>query len=148
MAKRNLVKVTDLNVELEEILSSYHRGINDGIDFACQSAVKKLVSLTKQTAPVGERGTFRQKITSGVVKSTRFATTYAWYVKAPDYRLTHLLVHGHATKDGGRTKGDPFLKNALDQVLPSFETEVQSVFDYYNDINNVDGKHHTRGMGD
>ena len=50
-----------------------------------------------------------------------------WYVKAPDYRLTHLIVHGHATKDGGRTRGNPFLKNALDEVLPEYEREVEEV---------------------
>lgn len=53
--------------------------------------------------------------------------SYVWHVKAPDYRLTHLLVHGHATKDGGRTKGNPFLANALAQVLPEYERKVEEV---------------------
>ena len=48
-----------------------------------------------------------------------------WYVKAPHYRLTHLLVHGHAKKDGGRVQGDPFLQNALDEVLPEYERAVE-----------------------
>ena len=48
-----------------------------------------------------------------------------WYVKAPDHRLTHLLVRGHATKDGGRTKADPFLENALDVVLPEYEQNAR-----------------------
>ena len=50
---------------------------------------------------------------------------YIWHVKAPDHRLTHLLVHGHATRNGGRTKADPFLQNALDTVLPEYETAVK-----------------------
>ena len=50
---------------------------------------------------------------------------YIWYVKAPDHRLTHLLVHGHATRNGGRTKANPFLKNALDDVLPEYERAVE-----------------------
>lgn len=148
MAKSNIIKVADLNVEITEILSSYHKGINDGVTFASEKAVKDLAKLTKATAPVGARGSFKKNITHGVVKKTRWATTYAWYVRAPDYRLTHLLVKGHATKDGGRTKPDPFLENALAKVLPAYETAVESVFDYYNDINNVSGAHHTRGMGD
>ena len=57
-------------------------------------------------------------------KSAR-GSSYIWYVRAPAHRLTHLLVHGHATKDGGRTKGDPFLKNALDEVLPEYEQRVE-----------------------
>ena len=50
---------------------------------------------------------------------------FVWHVKAPDYRLTHLLVHGHATKTGGRTKADPFLHKALDVVLPEYEQAVK-----------------------
>lgn len=147
MAKSNIIKVTDLGVKIDEVLSSYHKGINDGIDFYSQKAVKDLVKKTKATAPVGVRGSFRKNITGGVKKKTRWTTTYAWYVKAPDYRLTHLLVKGHATKDGGRTKGDPFLQNALDQVLPAYESGVRSVFEYYNDINNPTGGYHERGIG-
>jgi hypothetical protein len=148
MAKNNVIKVADLHVEIKETLTQWHRGINSGIDFESQKAVENLEKITKATAPEGKRGSFRRNITSGVKKKMKWATTYAWYVKSPDYRLTHLLVHGHATKDGGRTEANPFLHNALDQVLPAYEIGVQSVFDYYNDIRNVDGKYHTRGMGD
>lgn len=148
MANKNIVKVQDLDVKLEEILSGYHAGITEGVDFYCEKAVKDLAKITKVTAPVGARGSFRKNITSGVVKKTRYTSTYAWYVKPPDHRLTHLLVRGHDTKDGGRTKANPFLHNALDVVLPSFEQGVQSVFDYYNHINNTSGRFHTRGTGD
>ena len=148
MAKSSRIKVADLHVAIEETLTAYHKGINDGITYASEKAVKRLAQLTKETAPVGERGDFKRSITSGVVKKTRWATTYAWYVKAPHYRLTHLLVKGHATKDGERTKADPFLENALAKVLPEYEEAVDSVFEYYNDVNNVTGKYHTRGMGD
>lgn len=148
MAKSSIIKVADLAVKIDETLAAYHKGINDGIAFASEKAVKDLAKLTKATAPVGARASFRKNITSGLVKKTRWASTYAWYVKGPDARLTHLLVKGHATKDGGRTKADPFLENALEKVLPAYEQAVESVFEYYNDIRNVDGKTHTRGMGD
>ena len=50
---------------------------------------------------------------------------FIWYVRPPDHRVTHLLVKGHATRNGGRTKADPFLRNALDQVLPEYEKAVE-----------------------
>ena len=145
MAKSSLIKVTDLGVKINETLTQYHKGINEGIEFASEKAVKDLAAITKKTAPKGKRGSFKRHITSGVVKKTKWATTYAWYVKKPDYRLTHLLVHGHATRNGERTEPDPFLKNALEQVLPSYERAVESVFDYYNDKG---GTYHHRGIGD
>jgi hypothetical protein len=50
---------------------------------------------------------------------------YTWGAKPPDHRLTHLLVKGHAAKDGGRVPGSPFLQNALDVVLPEYENAVK-----------------------
>jgi hypothetical protein len=34
-------------------------------------------------------------------------------------------VHGHATKNGGRTRADPFLHNALGHVLPEYERAIE-----------------------
>ena len=91
--------------------------------------MKKLVKLTKASAPVGKRGNFKKNITADY-KATRGKSrkvSATWYVRAPDYRLTHLLVHGHDKKNGGRTKPNPFLENAVNQVLPEYEQAVQEV---------------------
>lgn len=125
MAKKSTIKVADLGTAISQELTLYHQEVNEKIDAASEEAVKALVKKTKATAPVGKRNSYRKKIAGKLLKKTANGSTYVWYVKAPDYRLTHLLVHGHATKDGGRTKADPFLKNALDQVLPDYEKKVE-----------------------
>lgn len=125
MAKKSTIKVADLGAAISQELTLYHQEVNEKIDAASEEAVKALVKKTKATAPVGKRNSYRKKIAGKQLKKTANGSTYVWYVKAPDHRLTHLLVHGHATKDGGRTKGNPFLKNALDQVLPDYEKKVE-----------------------
>ena len=120
----NIIKPADLGEVIEKELGLYHADVIQRINAAGDAAVKALVKKTKATAPK-RTGSFRKNIASKAVKDGNGMTKFIWYVKAPDHRLTHLLVHGHATKNGGRTPGDPFLQNALDQVLPEYEHEVE-----------------------
>lgn len=129
MAKRGVsrVSVTGLGTAIQQTLTLYHQDVNEGIDECSQKAVKDLVKRTKATAPVGYRGSFKRNIASKQLKKSLNGSTYVWYVKAPDYRLTHLLAHGHAKKDGGRTRADPFLANAVDVVKKDYEEAVKEV---------------------
>ena len=68
---------------------------------------------------------FKKNISSKEIESVSGMKKYVWHVKAPDHRLTHLLVHGHDTPTGGRTRANPFLKNALAEVLPEYEKAVE-----------------------
>jgi hypothetical protein len=120
---------------MSQVLTVYSEDVNEKLRQITQETMKQLVKETKATAPRGRRnGQFRRNIAadySGLRKSSRGLrgqnVKSVWYVKAPDYRLTHLIVHGHATKDGGRTEANPFLQNALDKVLPEYEQKVQEV---------------------
>lgn len=110
---------------LAQELTLYHADVTERINKLSEKAAKELAKKTRATAPVGDRGAFKRSITSGLKKTKRGCNTYAWYVKAPNYRLTHLLVHGHATRDGGRTRGNSFLADAVAEVLPDYEQQVK-----------------------
>lgn len=116
-----------LRAAIDEQLTIYREGVDDRLREVTRQHMTDLVKKTKATAPKGKRGSFRKNIAGdfrGLKKGGRNIKA-TWYVKAPDYRLTHLLVHGHAKKNGGRTKADPFLHNALNEVLPSYEKAVE-----------------------
>lgn len=119
------IQPSELDQAIQQELTTYHRQMLNRVNAAGEEAVKALVKKTKATAPK-KSGAFRKAITS---KATLNKATgdkrFVWGAKAPHYRLTHLLVHGHAKKDGGRVAGDPFLKNALAEVLPAYETAVE-----------------------
>lgn len=119
------IKPEQLGAAIGEELTVYHRDLTAKINKLSAKAAKDLVKKTRLTAPVGARGSFSKNITSRLSKKNRNGDTYAWCVNAPDYRLTHLLVHGHATRDGGRTRGNPFLTNAMAEVLPDYEENVR-----------------------
>lgn len=127
MANRRVLP-EKLGEVIGEELQLYTTDVENKLFEAGKKAIKALERITKATAPfnpgAGHKH-FRDAIASkserlglGVIRNT-------WYVKPPHHRLTHLLVHGHEKKDGGRTKADPFLQNALDQVLPQYEKDVE-----------------------
>lgn len=119
------IGLEDLGAAITDELTTYHKEVTDRVNETTGKTIKELVKKTKATAPKGIRGSFKKNIASKVEDAGHGMKRGIWYVKAPDHRLTHLLVHGHATKDGGRTAGDPFLANALDQVLPDYEKEIE-----------------------
>lgn len=118
------VTIADLDVELRQTLTVYHQDVNEAIDQASEKAVKDLAKRTKATAPQ-RSGSFRKHISSKLLKKNSNGSTYVWYVKSPDHRLTHLLIKGHATRDGGRTRANPFLQNALAETLPEYEKAIK-----------------------
>lgn len=119
------IKLDQLGEAVQEELTLYHKNVIDGVNEAGSRSIEKLVQLTRATAPTGKRGKFRRSITSQEKRAANGSMRYVWGAKAPHYRLTHLLVHGHAAKDGGRVPGSPFLQNALDVVLPEYEQAVK-----------------------
>lgn len=122
------VTVAGLGAAIAQELTQYSRDVQDKVDKAGRKAVRELVRITKDTAPFNARDYdehYVDRITSKSEVSRAGLSRHIWYVKPPGHRLTHLLVHGHATVNGGRTKADPFLHNALDRVLPEYERDIE-----------------------
>lgn len=118
------VKPANLGEAIAHEMTLYHRRVITGVNEAGEKAAKALVQKTKATAPK-RSGSFRRAITYNAEQSPTGDTRYIWGAKAPHHRLTHLLVKGYAKATGGRVDGDPFLQNALNEVLPEYENEVK-----------------------
>lgn len=116
-----------IGAAISEELTLYGREVQDKLYKAGQKAIKELERKTKDTAPFNARAYHAHYADHIATKSerTRTGSKHTWYVKPPAHRLTHLLVHGHEKKDGGRTRGDPFLEKALADVLPAYENAVE-----------------------
>lgn len=109
-----------------ELQKEQHR-ITESVNAAGQKAAEKLTKKLRQTAP---RNTGKYARSIGYTSRTSPATgstTYTVGAKGKEGRLTHLLARDHATRSGGRTKGNPFLDRSVKEVLPEYEKEVRQV---------------------
>ncbi len=86
----------------------------------------QLVKDTKSTAPK-RRGKYKRSISSKKTWENSLGIEYVWYVKGSEYRLSHLLENGHATRNGGRTKAFRFIKNATDPIVANYIKAVEDI---------------------
>lgn len=128
MAKR-LIKAEDLTTVIVDMLEDYNKDVADKVYKAGSKAIKEVERRTIDTAPIHNRRKhgehFREGIASKSERDRVGNSVHTWYVKAPNYRLTHLIVHGHKTPSGGRTRANPFLENALRIALKKYEKDVE-----------------------
>lgn len=121
------VGIEELSSEIAKELSLYSSEITKKIKKTTKVHAKKLFDKTKATAPSGKRESkkFKTSIKCKVQNETANSVSYLWYVGDKNYRLTHLIVRGHAKHGGGRTKSNDFLKKAVDEVKTSYEKAIE-----------------------
>lgn len=115
------IKPEMLGKAIAKELELYHEGVIERVNAAGERAIKKLLKLAKSNAPV-DSGGLKKSLTTTEDTKVGGDKEFTFGAKAPKYRILHLAAHGHA---GNGHKGDPFLENALEAVLPEYEKEVE-----------------------
>lgn len=122
------IGINQLGDAIAKELTLYGQHIIDGVKKEAKKSMKDLVEQTRATAPVGNRSKhYRDSISSKKLSENDRSVSYLWYVKGSDYRLSHLLEKGHATRNGGRTRGTHFIQNASDPILEAYLKKVEEV---------------------
>ena len=135
------INIDQLADEISRIFDEYQSEIMKGIDTSSASVANKAVKTLKKTSPV--RTSQKERKYSGSGKSYK-AGSYAkgWTVEKEQefaesphytvhnkthYQLTHLLENGHVTRNGGRTRKYPHIKQVEEQVIDEYEQAVEEV---------------------
>ena len=97
--------MNDLTKQLEASMLQYSGLIGENIAAALEDVGKQAASRLRSESPK-RTGKYRRGWTVIVEKK---AGNVSVTVHNKQYRLTHLLEHGHKTRNGGRVSGQPHI---------------------------------------
>ena len=113
-----------------ELADAVMKGLNEYADLAAdemKKAVKKAGETVKKeisdTAPK-KTGAYSKSWTGRVTDESADDITVTVYSPSR-YRLTHLLEHGHALRNGGRARAFPHIAPAEEKGAAELEREVK-----------------------
>ena len=120
----NVDKLAD---ELARALTEYSQEVADGIKKAADDVTKEAVSSLKKTSPVltGSYAKGWSRKTQYESRSAKRNTVY----NRTDYQLTHLLEHGHASRNGGRVAPKVHIKPVEEKAVADFEKTVRGAIE-------------------
>ena len=122
------VKIDDLAEAISIGLKNWSREVEVNVKKAVDDTMKELVANTKRDAPV-DTGDYKKAISSKVTINKDGEYQKTWFVKAPHYRLTHLLEYNHAKRGGGQTQARPHIKQNELIAQQDFEKRVKEAIE-------------------
>lgn len=123
------VPVDGLASAIMETLQQYTDDVTAGIAKAEDLTAKECKTNLEADSPVAPTGRHRGKYKKGwkVTVTTNTPLEKHTVIHNKEYRLTHLLENGHATRNGGRTRAFPHIKKNEEIANAAFEKRVEEV---------------------
>ncbi len=118
------VSIDKLAAEIAKGLAEYSQDVVEKVNISSERVGKSAVKRLKETSPK-RYGKYAKSWTMTTEKAIGQPDLRIIHAKAPHYRLTHLLEHGHAKRGGGRVEGKPHIRPAEEMVIQEFVAEVE-----------------------
>lgn len=124
MAKRT--PIDRLSIEVGKILEEYGENVQENINEIVSQMSKKGAKAVKSEARAnfGGSGKYASGWTSQAETGRLSAQGTIYNSSLPG--LPHLLEHGHANRNGGRTAGRIHIAKVEEQLVKDFESKVMS----------------------
>lgn len=124
MAKK--IPIDRLSAEINKILTEYGEQVQQDVDEAAQRVTKAGVKAVKGNAKgsFGGTGKYAAGWTSKFEKGRLSSQGTIYNGTVPG--LPHLLEHGHANRNGGRTSGREHIGPVEQKIIEDFEKAVKA----------------------
>lgn len=118
------ISISNLSKEINDILQDYNKEVISKTKKIIHEVSSDFKNNTKKDAPRGQRNKYYKHIDVKTTYESINGVTDTWYVKDPEYRLTHLIKNGHQTRNGGRTKGNNFIDKNYTKAEKKLEERI------------------------
>lgn len=118
------INIDQLAAEIAKGLADYSQDVVEKVNVSSEKVGKAAVKKLKQTSPK-RYGNYAKSWAMKTEPEVGQPHKRIVHVKAPHYRLAHLLEYGHAKRGGGRVAGIPHIRPAEEQVIQDFVAEVE-----------------------
>lgn len=118
------IEPADLQRVVNGILSDYAEDVREAVDEATTETAADAVKKLKTNSMPFKDNTYSKGWTKKITRNRLYsqATVY----NRTEGRLTHLLEHGHALRNGGRARAFPHIAPVNDQVPEVFEEKLEA----------------------
>lgn len=123
------IKPEDLAKVITEEMQKFAGATDEVVAEAVNKVAKETVAKLKQTSPKGSTGAYAQSWRATTLKGGKHYSGKVIHAGDGEYRLTHLLEHGHAVVRGGRVVGhapaQPHIEAAEQAAITSLMEEIK-----------------------
>ena len=122
----NAIKISNLSETINKELNIYSSEITERIKDVAKEITEELVKNTRNDAPK-RTGKFKKHISMKKTQETSRSVIFTWFVKDPEYRLSHLIAKGHKLKNGKESKKNDFIEKNEKIAIEKYEKNVKEV---------------------
>jgi bacteriophage HK97-gp10 putative tail-component len=119
------INPNELSNEINRMLSGYVAGVSEEIEKAAKDVANEAKKEIEYDSP-HLTGTYER---SWKVKKKSKRGKPLYIIHNLEYQLTHLLEHGHALRNGGRTRAFPHIAPAEERAIREYLDRVKGAIE-------------------